>query len=325
MKQTDASNPLTEEPFRTLVPLPAPLRRLEVGERLVFLGSCFAEHIGRAFREACLPVVANPLGPLYAPASIVHTMDARRIDDAAQAYGRWHTWLSDTTFSRPTREACLRDTQQALDGLREALAEADHLFLTLGTPRAYRLRQTGQVVANCHKHPQSEFEEIRPGVAGIVEGLDGALCRLRERNPRAVVTFTVSPFRYAKYGFVESQRAKARLLLAVEALQERHPQWVQYFPAYELVMDELRDYRFYADDMLHPSPQAVGYIARRLQEWMTPALRDYLRRWQPLGQALAHRPLHPEGEAWEAFRQSTNRKLEHLQRDYPMLHIPDRL
>lgn len=325
MKQTDACSPLVEVPFRTLVPIPPPLRRLEVGDRLVFLGSCFAEHIGRAFCEARLPALANPLGSLYAPASIVHTMEARRVDDAAQANGRWHTWLSDTTFSRPTREASIRDTQQALDRLQEALAEADHLFLTLGTHRAYRLRATGQVVANCHKHPHSEFEEMNPSVADIVEGLDAALCRLRERNPRVVVTFTVSPYRYAKYGFPESQRAKARLLLAVEALQERHPDWVQYFPAYEIVMDELRDYRFYAEDMLHPSPQAVGYIARRLQEWMTPALREYLRRWQPLRQALAHRPQHPEGEAWEAFRLSTNRKLEHLQQDYPMLHIPDRL
>ncbi len=307
--------------FRTVVLLPPPLRRLEVGDRSVFLGSCFAESVGAMFAEARLNALVCPLGPVYCPASLVCLMEAEHTREAVEGATGWHTWLSDTTFTRETKEESLKDTQTALDRLRTALGEADNLFLTLGTNHTYRLRSTGEVVVNCHKHPQREFSEEVQGVEEMTEALDNALLSLRKRNPRLTVTLTVSPYRYTKYGMHESNLSKATLLLTVEALCRRHPLWVQYFPAYELVVDELRDYRFYADDMLHPSPVAVRYVWQRLHEWMGDDMLEYLRRWKPIAQVLSHRPLHPERPEWRRLAERTDGELECLQCDYPMLPI----
>ncbi len=307
--------------FRTVVRTPSPLKKFGVGEKGVFLGSCFAHNIGNMFKQARLNALVCPLGSSYSPASVVRLLMSSHVDDVVLGPVGWHTWLSDTTFAREDKEMCLVDTRLALDNLHKALAEADNLFVTLGTNHAYRLRLTGEVVVNCHKHKQNEFIDEAQSVEQMTEDLDAALCRLRARNEKLTVTFTVSPYRYAKYGFHESNLGKATLLLTADALQRRHPEWIQYFPAYEIVVDELRDYRFYDDDMLHPSPQAIRYIWQRLQEWMDDELLEYLRRWKPLGQALAHRPIHPSEAGWQKFAEYNDGEMERLQRDYPMLRI----
>ncbi len=319
MKRQNGSFPDTQ--FRTTVLLPPPLRRIGVGDKSVFLGSCFADNIGKMFAEARLNALVCPLGPVYSPASLIRLLETERVGDAVANVAGWHTWLSDTSFTRNTQEECVKSTQAVIDRLQEALGEADNLFLTLGTDHAYRLLATGEVVVNCHKHPQWEFKEEVQGVEEMTDGLDEVLCNLRKRNPKLTVTFTVSPYRYAKYGFHESNLSKAALLLAANALQKRNPLWVQYFPAYELVMDELRDYRFYNDDMLHPSQQAIRYIWQRLQEWMDYDLLTYLQRWMPIGRALRHRPINPSRPGLQKFAEQTDNELERLRQDYPMLPI----
>lgn len=311
--------------FRTLVTIPPAIREIGVGDRNVFLGSCFAEHIGELFRSARLNVVVNPMGTLFCPTSIAKVLDGCDVTSAVKGTAGWHTWLSDTSFSFDSREECLREVNTALGGLQQALLQADNLFLTLGTSRAYRLRETNEIVVNCHKHPQQEFIEEEQRVEEMADLLGRVLERLHGQNPKLRVTFTVSPFRYAKYGFHESQLSKARLLLVADSLQRAHPDWIQYFPAYELVLDELRDYRFYAEDMLHVSTETVRYIGHRLQEWMSEELLAYLQRWKPLGQALTHRPFQQDSAAYQEFCRQTNTKLEQLQHDYPMLRIEDRL
>ncbi len=229
--------------------------------------------------------------------------------------------MSGTAFTRSTSDECLSLTREALHSLQEELAGAENLFLTLGTNHVYRLADTGEVVINCHKHPAREFREEAQSPQQMAEALSGVLSCLHERNPHLLVTLTVSPYRYAKYGFHESQLSKAALLLCAQQLQERHPLWVQYFPAYELLLDELRDYRFYADDMLHPSPQAVLYIWQRLREWMDAGLLTYLQRWQSIEEALSHRPFRPQSAATRQFSERTEEALRRLQTDYPMLKI----
>jgi len=298
-------------------------RLLSLGDSNVFLGSCFAEHVGRRFQENCLTTMVNPLGVMYNPMSLSQLLTTQQSDpqeDYVRLGGMWHTWMGDGSLSRLDREECRKATDAALAELHEALLRANNLFLTLGTSHCYRLLGRGQVVANCHRMPASEFAETELSVEEIVDALDMALVALRQRNTSLQVVLTVSPYRYQKYGFHQSQLSKSRLLLATETLCSRHADWVTYFPAYELVLDELRDYRFYADDMLHPSSAAIDYVWQRLVEaWMDDEVRCFLQRWEPIRQALAHRPLHPESPEYEAFQQKTREQLAQLKQDFPMI------
>ena len=311
--------------FRTPVEIPAPPRQIGVGDKSVFLGSCFAEHVGACFTDARFRSLVNPLGVQYNPLSVVRLLTTPQSDARRHFISHgdfWHTWLGDSSLSRPTLDECRQATDAALATLHGALAEADHLFLTLGTSRYYIYSPTSETVANCHRLPSQNFVETDLCVDEIIHSLESALFSLRRRNPRVQVVFTVSPFRYQKYGFHESQLSKSRLLLAVDELQRRHADWVAYFPAYEIVMDELRDYRFYADDMLHPSESAVRYIWQRLCEIRkAPDAQAYLRRWEPLRRALLHRPLHPESPACRQFQADTCRQLAQLKADYPALNF----
>ena len=313
-----------EQVFRTPVAVGAPLRAVAVGDRNVFLGSCFAEHVGRRFAEACLLTTINPLGVQYNPASIARLLTTTSCEETDVVYhdGLWHSWLGDSELSRISAEECREATTKAWTRLHEELATADNLFVTLGTSHYYRYKATGEVVANCHRLPQTEFSEEELGVEDIVSTLQQALVAVHERNPKLQVVFTVSPYRYAKYGYHESQLSKSRLLLAVEQLQGLHPDGVTYFPAYEIVLDELRDYRFYAEDMLHPSERAVDYIWQRFCEaWMNDETREFLSRWEPLRRAFQHRPLHPEATAFQTFQLKLQEQLTQLQHDYPNLHL----
>jgi len=316
--------------FRTPVEVNPPLRPIGVGDASVFLGSCFAEHIGTCFADRRLRVLVNPLGVMYNPfslARILNTTSADENRDFVSHQGMWHTWLGDSSLSRLSMDECKRATNEALTCFHEALSKADNLFLTLGTSHYYIYNKVGyEVVANCHRLPSADFTEAELKVDEIVASLDEALLAWHGKNPRLQVIFTVSPYRYRKYGFHESQLSKSRLLLAVEALQNRHPEWISYFPAYEIVLDELRDYRFYAEDMLHPSEQAVQYIWQRFCEaWMTEDTKTYLSKWEPLRLALQHRPLHPEDPAFADFQESIQTQVDALQRDYPKLDLKHNL
>ncbi len=186
-------------------------------------------------------------------------------------------------------------------------------FITLGTNHVYRLKETGEIVDNCQKRPQRLFTEEQLSAEQCTDFLAQAVDILRERRAEAHVIVTVSPIRYAKYGFHGSQLSKATLLLAANALAERCPDCVSYFPAYEIVLDELRDYRFYQPDMLHPSAQAVEYIWERLGEvCFSPQAKQFISEWQPIKQALAHRPFNPDSAEYRQFIAETRRKEQEL-------------
>lgn len=259
--------------FRTEVQLPPSALRLVPTSRVLLLGSCFAEEVGARLSDS-LPegnVVINPCGVLYNPESIAQTIDLLLMDEVVRRQkvdsslfeahdGRWHSWLFSTKFSAPSRLECL---ELCLASLQGGLRGFDLLVITLGTDRCYRLRQDGRVVANCHKEPAALFDEVSvPDSTSLHDALVAISCRY----PAMRVLFTVSPYRYAKYGFHESQLSKARLLLMADGFCQAYPS-ADYFPAYEILLDELRDYRFYASDMLHPSEQAADYIFERFRDW----------------------------------------------------------
>jgi hypothetical protein len=253
---------------------------------MLFVGSCFADSIGQRFREEGFPVTVNPYGTMYNPASILHTIEK------TQGVRNACVVTDDTSFLPP----CV-------------------VFLTLGTNRVYRLKETGEIVDNCEKRPQSLFTEEELTVDECADYLMKAIGLLRQTNPDVRIVLTVSPIRYRKYGYHGSQLSKATLLLAVEKVVR---QTGYYFPAYEILNDELRDYRFYAPDMLHPSQQAVDYIWERLVEtFFSAEAKTFLEEWRPLKQALGHKPFHPDSPEYLRFQEQTRRQLESFKKKYP--------
>ena len=265
--------------FRTVVDIEKPQWLIEPAERILFVGSCFADRIGQRFAEEHFPVTVNPYGVMYNPASILHTVERARREEL---------------------------------GLRSY----DMAVLTLGTNHIYIEKATGEIVDNCQKRPQSLFEERELTVVECADYLQQTVILLRQWNPEMKIIFTVSPIRYQKYGFHRSQLSKATLLLAIDRMLAdssflTHRSSLYYFPAYEIVNDELRDYRFYNPDMLHPTDQTVEYIWQRLVDiCFSDDARQYLEEWRPLKQAFAHRPFHPESLEYLQFMQKTQEQLK---------------
>lgn len=272
--------PLRSMEFRTIVNIPRPTFELEPCERILFVGSCFADNIGKRFVEEKFRAMVNPFGVMYNPVSVLHTVKK----------------VANHTF--------------------------DTAVFTLGTNHVYVERATGEIVDNCQKRPQREFEERELTVEECADALREAITLLRQANPKVNIIITVSPIRYAKYGYHGSQLSKAVLLLAADKLIKEEGERVYYFPAYEIVNDELRDYRFYKADMLHPNEQAVEYIWDQLVATCFSAeAKQFLEEWRPIKEALAHRPFHPEAAAYQDFIKKTKEKAKMLELKYPNIEL----
>lgn len=272
--------PLRSMEFRTIVNIPRPTFELEPCERILFVGSCFADNIGKRFEEEKFRAMVNPFGVMYNPVSVLHTVKK----------------VANHTF--------------------------DTAVFTLGTNHVYVERATGEIVDNCQKRPQREFEERELTVEECADALREAITLLRQANPKVNVIITVSPIRYAKYGYHGSQLSKAVLLLAADKVIKEEGERSYYFPAYEIVNDELRDYRFYKADMLHPNEQAVEYIWEQLVATCFSAeAKQFLEEWRPIKEALAHRPFHPEASAYQDFIKKTKEKAKMLELKYPNIEL----
>lgn len=200
----------------------------------------------------------------------------------------------------------------------------DIAIFTLGTNHVYVERSTGQVVDNCQKRPQRLFEERQLSIEECCESLEKAILTLRQLNQDVKVILTVSPIRYRKYGYRQSKLSKAVLLLAANQLEQRYPETVNYFPAYEIVNDELRDYRFYQPDMLHPSQQTVDYIWERFADvYLTDAAKQFLEEWKPLKEGFAHRPFHPESEQYQQFAAQLRQRYQRFTEKWQVRHVFD--
>lgn len=272
--------PLRSMEFRTIVNIPRPTFELEPCEWILFVGSCFADNIGKRFVEEKFRAMVNPFGVMYNPVSVLHTVKK----------------VANHTF--------------------------DTAVFTLGTNHVYVERATGEIVDNCQKRPQREFEERELTVEECADALREAITLLRQANPKVNVIITVSPIRYAKYGYHGSQLSKAVLLLAADKVIKEEGERVYYFPAYEIVNDELRDYRFYKADMLHPNEQAVEYIWEQLVATCFSAeAKQFMEEWRPIKEALAHRPFHPEAAAYQDFIKKTKEKAKMLELKYPNIEL----
>lgn len=281
--------------FRTIVDIPTSPWKIEPRERMLFVGSCFADNMGRRFQQERFRATVNPYGVMYNPASILHTVEQLL----------------------------------ANNGMPFAPEKSGTAVFTLGTNHVYILRETGEIVDNCQKRPQHLFEERELTIDQCADYLRRAIDLIHTHYPLVRFILTVSPIRYRKYGYHGSQLSKATLLLAVEkviaqasptAAPKVSPAPIVYFPSYEIVNDELRDYRFYKEDMLHPTQQAVNYIYDRMAEtFFSPATHDFLRAWKPIREALAHKPFNPDSEEYKAFLRQAKEREQALMEKYPAL------
>ena len=266
-------------------------------EEVLLVGSCFAGEIGQQFKDNGFPATVNPYGTMYNPASILHTIERMWSEDCGMRNGR-------------------------LQRLSMKNGEFKTVFLTLGTNHVYRLKETGEIVDNCEKRPAALFQEEELTIDACAEYLQKAVELLKAHQPEVQVVFTVSPIRYRKYGYHESQLSKATLLLAIDKLlhQTSDIRHLHYFPAYEILMDELRDYRFYAADMLHPSEQAVEYVWEQLVAWcFSNDAKVFMDEWRPIRQALTHRPFNPESEEYQRFMLQTQERLKAFQEKWRII------
>lgn len=281
--------------FRTPVNITLAPFAIEPRERMLFVGSCFADNIGRRFVDDKFRATVNPYGVMYNPASIMHTVKR---------------WTEELVAAQSEASDSGSDVRQASD---EAPQTA---VFTLGTNHVYILNETGEIVDNCQKRPQRLFTERELSVDECADYLREAVTKLRQINPSVRIIITVSPIRYAKYGFHGSQLSKATLLLAADKLTKEMDN-VVYFPAYEIVNDELRDYRFYREDMLHPTDQAVEYIWQRFGEtFFSKQTVKFLEEWRPIKAALAHRPFNPEAEEYKKFLEKAKEGERELMEKY---------
>ena len=304
-------------------------RPLRHSDKLMVMGSCFAEHIGERLERMKFRSIINPYGVLYNPLSIteglIRLIEQRPFTEKELHEfpdGGWNTWMHHSRYSQPDKHAALTAINHSLENAAKRLAEADVLILTLGTAWAYRLAETNEVIGNCHKVPERQFVRQRLQVNEIIDAFNKVLDCLSKINPNLRILFTVSPVRHLKDGLHGNQLSKATLLLAVDELCQGHPQQCHYFPAYEIVLDELRDYRFYANDMAHPSPLAIDYVWERFAEHcIEKEAQPFMLQWEKICSGMEHRPFNPQAEKYKQFIEQIIEKIEELKRQYPYIEV----
>ena len=293
------------------------------------MGSCFAEHMGEALSIRKFRVVQNPFGILFNPASIARALDRMLTGEVYGASdlrandGLWYSFDHHGRFAHPDQQTALQQINRALATGRRMLLEGEWLLLTLGTAHIWRQKENLDMVANCHRFPNSLFQRERLPVDAMADALAGAIDRCRGANSGLKVILTVSPVRYTRDGLVDSQRSKAALILAAEELEQRFP-FVHYFPAYELVTDELRDYAFFDRAGTHPNADAVAFVWEKLTDaWLEPETRAAMQRVAAIQRAAAHRPHHPASESHQAFLRKQLQEVVELERELPFLDFTE--
>ncbi|SFU34109.1 GSCFA family protein [Porphyromonadaceae bacterium KHP3R9] len=310
--------------FRTPVIIPESTFRIDHSTRIMMLGSCFTENICSKLSECKFRVTGNPFGIVYNPSSVAavvnRILSSRGFSETDLVFhnGLYHSFLHHGKFSHPDKARCLDNITKAFAGAVAAIGQTDLFIVTFGTAYLYRLRSTGEVVANCHKFPADSFIRERLSVEEIVKEWDGIINRISALNPDTRIIFTVSPIRHWKDGAHGNQISKAILHLSIDRLQERHPERVSYFPAYEILLDELRDYRFFSDDMMHPSPMAINYIWERFSDtFFREDTRKIIAEWEQLNRSLKHAPLHGQTDTLRQFQTQTLQRLILFRQKYP--------
>jgi len=312
--------------FTTQIPIPTSDYPIEYNSRVACLGSCFAVNIGQKFDYFKFRNITNPFGILFHPEAlekfISFSVNKQEFTETDIFYHneRWHCYDSHSDLSHPEKDILLERLNTATLTAHATLKSATHLIITLGTAWVYRNIKTGNLVANCHKVPQKEFTKELLSVEHIKQNLQNILRLLEQVNPDLNIIFTISPVRHIKDGFIQNQWSKSNLISALnEALSTKDTnQSATYFPSYEIMMDELRDYRFYAEDMIHPNQTAINYIWKRFTEsWITTEAQQTMAEVESIQRGLQHRPFNPDSPQHIIFTTKLQDKIAALQQKYP--------
>ncbi|MGL2966521.1 GSCFA domain-containing protein [Flavobacterium sp. XGLA_31] len=309
--------------FSTKVPIVPTPHLIDYHSRITTLGSCFADNMGEKLDYFKFQNTLNPFGIIFNPDSIAQLVTravTKRYFTAQDIFFHhdlWHCYQVHSQWSHPDRETFLSLLNEQLELTYTSIIESTHCIITYGTAWVYTAKESGAIVANCHKVPQNQFDKTILSVNAIQNAIQETINTIRSVNPECHFIFTVSPVRHLKDGFVENQRSKAHLITALHevlATSER----VAYFPSYEILMDELRDYRFYAEDMLHPSAVAIDYIWDCFCENSIDSnCFSVMREVDSIQKSLEHRPFNPDTEQHQKFVASLNQKIIRLQEQFP--------
>lgn len=292
----------------------------------MFCGSCFTENIGSIMVDRKMPIVVNPFGVVYNPISvklvIERILSGRPLEESDLRFrnGLWYSYLHHTSYSSPVKEECLESINIDLQKSSEFVKGMKYLLVTFGTARVYYLKENNQPVANCHKTPAKEFDSRLLSIAEILKNWSSLIDDLLKRTPDLKIIFTISPVRHWKDGAIGNQHSKSILNVAVHELVRLYPSNAFYFPAYEILMDDLRDYRFYADDMLHPSKVAVDYIWGKFKNSLIDSKSIILMsEIEKVIAAINHRPFNPNTPEHKAFARNTLDQIKRIVEKVPTL------
>lgn len=312
--------------FRTTVKTGENRGWLHHDSGVMLLGSCFSDNIGGKMHGALIHASVNPMGTLFNPMSIARSI-IRLINnepvagqDLFMQNGVWNSFDFHSRYSMPDKQVTIDSMNQRIMQGHDDLKNARLLTITMGTAIVYRLKSSGQIVANCHKVPQHEFERKMATVEQMVQVIDKMLTQLHDFNPGLRIILTVSPIRHIADGLDTNSLSKAALRVAIHEAITRHCEYCDYFPAYEIMMDDLRDYRFYSSDMVHPSDVAVEYIWQAFQAtYLDDRSAMAVARCERIYKRLQHRPMSTNRETVDRFNADTASVVRNLIKEYPYL------
>lgn len=314
--------------FATPIPIAKSNHPITYNSKIVSLGSCFAENMGDKLDYFKFQNTTNPFGILFHPLALskIIAKAARQEPFTEEAVffhnERWHSFDVHSALSLPDQSSFLENLAANLEVLHHALQQSTHVIITLGTSWVYRKIETDAIVANCHKVPQAAFKKELLSIEQIKQSLLEIIETITALNPKAALIFTISPVRHIKDGFVENQRSKAHLIAALQEIIGLKLEAAHYFPSYEIMMDELRDYRFYAEDMIHPSQMAIDYIWKRFAEtWLSEETALTMQEVESIRRGLSHRSFNPESEQHQKFLLNLQNKMLILQTQYPFMEF----
>lgn len=313
--------------FTTPVAIPKSERFISYDQKLLLLGSCFVENVGARLLRNKFRADVNPFGILYNPFSVASSLERLMavqpftVTDLFEDNGIWHSFSHHSRFSDTDPTLCMEKINKRYSRGAGTLKDAGWMLITWGTAFVYTHRETGRIVSNCHKLPEKIFDRRMLSAEEIAECWEALLNRLLVFNPGMQIILTVSPIRHLKDGAHANQVSKGALLAAADRLTRTFPA-VRYFPSYEIMMDELRDYRFYAPDMVHPSEVAVEYIWERFTEtFFSAETLQLMNEWGRLSKSLQHKPLNPASSAYKDFIMQNLLKLKKMREKYPFFEI----
>jgi hypothetical protein len=293
---------------------------------MVSLGSCFAENMSLKLDYYKFQNYCNPFGIIFNPISIEKLIN-RVVEksyytekDIFFHNEHWHCFELHSQLSNPEKEVFLSSINGLIESTREKIEQASQIIITYGTAWIYRLRESQIIVANCHKVPQREFDKELLSVSSIKQSISNTIAMIRSINPRVNFIFTISPVRHIKDGFVENQLSKSHLFTALHAILNKDDANLIYFPSYEIMMDELRDYRFYAEDMLHPNQVAIDYIWERLVDaTISPNAKETMKEIDSIQKSLQHRSFNPNAHSHQKFEAKLQAKIAKIASQYSFM------